>query len=164
MSFHGAIMSMEDAIVNMEEKSSLPRHIQKAIEIGRHTHIYEQAMGMADHISDFAKESDHDLQHMKTLGQWLTDERNNISGSEVDAWNIVIRNLINYVAFCRCDCLKNEMAAAVRDVVKEIAQDLQPGQDCSELLASRAQEAIATARLEWTKSANDNPYDFFRKK
>ena len=138
MLFHGAIICMENQD-NLEKES---------------------VISMAGCISDFVRESAHNPKHIELLGYWLTMQRNAIS--EADKWNNLIKNLTGNVMYCRCHCLENKTTYAVSNVVEEVAQGLQPGQDCSQLLVYRAQEAVTVTACEWKDAqAKKNPYDFF---
>lgn len=142
-------ISFSGAIISMEKDIKFEKQLKEATP-----------MDMSNCISEFARESAHDSEHMKLLGCWLTEQRNNIS--EANEWNILVKHVTNYVTFCRCYCLANEMTRVVRDIVKEVAQDLQPGQDCSQLLVDRTQEAVRVTTREWKDAqAKKSPYDFF---
>jgi hypothetical protein len=104
--------------------------------------IYEQKV----RIAQFIHEEDHNPQHIALVGRWLTEKRNNVS--DYEEWEIII-NFVTSVGHCRCDCLSNKITYAIQEAVKQVARNLQPGQDCSQLLVDHAQAAIVTAMYEW---------------
>jgi len=128
ISFHGTVMSME----NQSER-------EKQLEVS--------AKEMSHRIFLFSRDFTHNTEHMELLGRWLTVQRTAIS--ETNKWNTLVNHVTDSVTFCKCICLKHKTTAAVRDAVKKIAQDLQPGQHCSQLLINRAQEAVMIAEHEW---------------
>ncbi len=128
MLFHGAILSME---TDME--------------------LWKKTIG---NIIIFARTPDHDPQHMLLLGTWLTEQRNSIS--ETHTWNMLVEKVTGPILLCPCPCLEDKMTTAVRNIVKEVAYTLKPGQDCSQLLADRAQEAITITKREWIEPDNSN--------
>lgn len=125
-------MPFHGALITMQEES-----------------IYEQKT----RIAQFIHEKDHNLQYMAHVGHWLTIKRNNIF--DYEEWDIVV-NFITSVGHCRCDCLANKITFAIKDVIKQVAHGLYPGQDCSQLLVDRAQEAIETATHEWNEEKISN--------
>jgi len=150
ISFHSAIMSMKkdefnyaDAIICMQNAKAQKKIMHKLLK--------EQT----SHIVKFAREPNHDPEHMKLLGVWLTEQRNNVS--ETNVWNTLIKNLTSDISDYRCLCLENDMTSAVVDVVTSIAQNLQPGQDCSQLLIDCAQKRIDIVKL---KSKNKSIHNF----
>lgn len=123
MSFHGAAISMENEI---NEQINL--------------------------INSFTKDViAHNAKDIEPLGIWLTQKRNDIHD---DAnWNNLINDLLGKITL-----EDNELAwqdnsnPAISSVIAEIARNLQPGQDCSQELATRAKEAVKEATLEYIKA------------
>ena len=108
------------------------------VAIGMYTNNNE-ILKSAGYITRYAR-IDNDPNHMYNLGAWLTAQRNNIP--ETEKWHDLIKKLASSVPRCACICQDNRHTRAVSDVVVKIAMQMQPGEDCSQLLADRAQEAI----------------------
>jgi len=127
MSFHGAVMSMEQ--VTFEEQQEIRKLVGN----------------QAAHIGNFARAAEHDATHMVLLGAWLTQQRKAVT--EPEKWNLLVEHLAKTVSFCGCHCVQNESTTAVKNSVIKIASELKPGQDCSQLLVQRAQEAMRNVEL-----------------
>lgn len=119
ISFHGAIIGMEDEI---SEQINL---------INRFT-------------ADIAG---YDGEDIKPLGHWLTQTRNDIH-DDIN-WNSLINDLIGKITLNDNDHVwQSYSKPAISAVISEIARSLQPGQDCSRELAIRAKAAVTKAVQE----------------
>ncbi len=127
MLFHSTVMCMEKTPY---QKASYEQQ-QK---------IRELVGDKADYIFIFGREDKPNPEHMLLLGKWLTEQRNNTP--ETTLWNAVVDYLDGSVDYCRCVCRKNQRTAAVAKIVRETAYALNPGEDCAQLLADRAQDAL----------------------
>lgn len=142
-------MSLHGASICMENQDNWSTPIQRVSEMTvvdmEREHFYD--------ISDFVQ--DPNPKYMESLGHWLNEERK--KASSIDDWDETIENLISCVTTSyRNDPLRGAKTIAVCKVVQEVAERLQPGQDCSQLLIEHVQEAVEKTTREWKESLRLN--------
>jgi len=146
ISLHGAIMSMEEA--NTEKKvrkvhRSEDEKIQRACR--RVNKAMKQATGQVEaqtqHALNFIDNPEENLPEMVLLGVWLTQQRNRFPDQQ---YEILVGGLTRSFGnkICRCICLKRDKMTALQHVIEDTANRLKPGNDCSQLLADGAKEAL----------------------
>jgi len=153
------------AIKNQVEKD------QQAFSIKQNSDNKKEIKIQAMNILTFARKDDHSEYHISAVGWWLNKQRINISDDQ--EWNWLIQRLHNKTKE------KNEMIeelkgdrgglgkanALTKDIlkiVKNVAYNLKPNEDCSTLLVDRANEAVKKQKL----ILEYGPYyqDYFQKK
>jgi len=112
---------------------------------------------MAGHINSYVE--NNDMQHIYALGSFLTQQRKSMSQDY--AWEELLQNLKAKVKICSCICLQHKKSVAFLNAVMQVAQHMQPGQDCTNLLISRIKQEQSKYNIETEKPAtlHDN-WDF----
>jgi hypothetical protein len=95
-------------------------------------------MYIAQHISDFAKLLDND--HILSLGDWLSEKRNTFA--DAHDWNFFVKNIVDNLTFYEKTWLKIRITTITKNVFEQVAYELQPGQNCSQLLLERTKKEI----------------------
>lgn len=92
----------------------------------------------------------HEAKQIKPLGDWLMRKRNDIRDDA--SWNTLINDFLGKITLSEDNDWQDESKRAISIVIEEIARDLQPGQDYSQMLAEHAVKAVDKAINKWTKA------------
>ena len=142
MSFHGGIMGM-DGRKKLIHGGTMGMDGRKKIVLIAETELGEQAI----EVLNFVRGSAQPLEVIR-VGTWLNGKRNVIPEKD---WMEFVQQFVSDVdkLTLLCDTqVEKEKLSKIKDVINEIASELQPGQDCVRLLLNRTQE-----ELGWTKKS-----------
>jgi hypothetical protein len=100
-------------------------------------------------IAHFIRAQEHDIELIRQVGQWLSYKRAHTP--DYQRWSTIVNFTIS-VGFCRCDCFEKELTFVIKDTIKKVARELEPGQDCTEQLVQQTQGALITTKSEWERT------------
>lgn len=133
VSFHGAIISMEEA--------DHDTNIRKACEIANLAmkHAKGQIEEQSQHVLNFTDDFESNQQDMLLVGIWLTQQRNKFPDKQ---YKTLLNKLIHSCPLCGCLCPLFTRRRAVRKAIDDVASALKPGEDCSKFLVTHAQKIL----------------------
>jgi len=112
---------------------------------------------MANKIWTYTRK-DRDIEYIKALGQWLTQQRSYIT--EPEMWNLLLDTVASKIMFCKCNCEGNQRTALVRDIILDVAHAMQPGDNCTIQLTTRINQEVTAFDNKLILQASDDNPDF----
>lgn len=144
IAFHSTVMSMKEARITHRK--------QHTISV-TNTCVRDESFNTSLHIARFAYNPEHNPEYMRLLGEWFSTKKSTTTNLEI--WKQIVDDMTKPRMFCsNCPCQENQAAEAIRDFVKEVALNLNAGENCAERLVEHGEKVLHQFSLQRTQTGN----------